>query len=519
MISIKYCDIPPYLHAGDFYRSLDSDDPECIIEIPADCFEMDEDNASTLDQLRKLLQIKAFWLLDRIPLGVLNFCIMNNVEIWRSTVHELSMVGANVLPALVAAFPRHGGIPFRTIVESGRWELIVHAVSWMYKTNTKACAIAAKLGDLRLLQYLHEEGFNWDVETCENASRNGHLECLRYAREEGCPCSSNVFDVAALSGHLNCIRYAHEAGLPWSTSLCETAARLGHLDCLKYAHEHGCPWDDQTTAFASRVGHCDCLLYALQHNCPVTSQACDQASECGQLACLQLLHHYNVPWTTDTACCATVFDTIDCQQYLCENGCPWDERTPEESVDCGHITHLQYAMERGCPYSDDLISKAAIDMFTFDCLQYLVEQQGLCMNEDLFMKVLLAGNFASLEYLVDQGCPYLSAQFNDEMANITEGPQYSWRYSLEDFHEFLLCIQFAVERGWVPNQAFVDHVYLKHRPCGDWLAQEGFMASALTVGYKQTPPKPPYRQGTGLKRTNGCLNLVGMLQAQSMQYS
>jgi len=35
-MAIKYRDFPTYLHAGDFYRNLGSDDPEGIVHIPVD---------------------------------------------------------------------------------------------------------------------------------------------------------------------------------------------------------------------------------------------------------------------------------------------------------------------------------------------------------------------------------------------------------------------------------------------------------------------------------------------------
>ena len=103
------------------------------------------------------------------------------------------------------------------------------------------CLAMTKMGNLDLLQFLHENGCPWHEETCSVAAELGHLECLKYAHENGCPWNEFTCSEAAYYGHLECLKYAHENGCPWNEFTCSYAARYGQLECLQYAHENGCP--------------------------------------------------------------------------------------------------------------------------------------------------------------------------------------------------------------------------------------------------------------------------------------
>jgi hypothetical protein len=64
------------------------------------------------------------------------------------------------------------------------------------------CALAAKAGDLHLLQNLRHRGHPWNTEVQQCGAWAGHLHVLRWARENGCPWSWEVCEVAARrAGH------------------------------------------------------------------------------------------------------------------------------------------------------------------------------------------------------------------------------------------------------------------------------------------------------------------------------
>ena len=49
------------------------------------------------------------------------------------------------------------------------------------------CSLAAKGGQLEVLQWARANGCPWDEETCAFATIGGHLEVLQLARVNGCP--------------------------------------------------------------------------------------------------------------------------------------------------------------------------------------------------------------------------------------------------------------------------------------------------------------------------------------------
>lgn len=523
-LEIKYCDIPSYLRAGGFYRNLDNDDPEGIINIPAECFHPDGEKAADLEEFRQLLRAMVFWMLEDIPLGVLKFCEDHEVDVWDEGLVDLpDAVGMEVQPFLSTAYSKPGIVPLHDIIKSRRWDLIIHAVGRIGKNNNVA-DIVALCGNLRLLQHLHEEGFPWHEYTCAAASQNGHVDCLQYAHENGCPWDVNVHSYAAMNGHLLCMQYAFEQGLEWQVEVCHMAANKGHLDCLqfahengcpwdyevylyaashghlacmqyafeqgldewhvdvckeaalsgqllclKFAHEHGCPWDIRTTECAAQNGHVDCLRYALENACPVDDMAYNMASRNGHLECLQLLHQFDAPLCADAPVYATECSNSTSLQYLYENGCPWEEKTTRQAAFWGNIEPLRYAMEHGCPHSDDIVQYAARGK-NFECLQYVVEEQGLLMERLAFKVASLGGNLNCVQYLFDQGCPFLYSGFSDEAE---QWVIYDFIFR-KDNPEFVLCVEFAVERGWAVCAKFIKYIVTRDEPCKLWLQKEGY---------------------------------------------
>ena len=49
------------------------------------------------------------------------------------------------------------------------------------------CSLAAKGGQLEVLQWARANGCPWDEETCAFATIGGHLEVLQWLHANGCP--------------------------------------------------------------------------------------------------------------------------------------------------------------------------------------------------------------------------------------------------------------------------------------------------------------------------------------------
>jgi hypothetical protein len=139
------------------------------------------------------------------------------------------------------------------------------------------CSSAAQYGHIKSLQYLHEtHGCQINNNACcLVALRAKSLDCLRYIFEH---CNNVVYlkgtytaFVAAKIGDVDCMQYIHEQGCAWSSETCDAAARHGHVECLQYAHQHGAPWTSKTTNITAehvtRYGNYACLRYAYDNGC------------------------------------------------------------------------------------------------------------------------------------------------------------------------------------------------------------------------------------------------------------
>ena len=122
-----------------------------------------------------------------------------------------------------------------------------------------SCRYAASHGYLDALQYLHENGYKWDVDAYIYAARNGHLECLKYLHENNCPRQlhghTDVCSNAASNGHLECLKYLHEKGFPWDYYTGYCAALKNHVEILEYLHENGCPCRKIDCEYCKKYAH------------------------------------------------------------------------------------------------------------------------------------------------------------------------------------------------------------------------------------------------------------------------
>ena len=57
--------------------------------------------------------------------------------------------------------------------------------------------LAARSGNLELVQWLRAEGCPWHPNTCYYAVDYGHVEVLRWVRQSGCPWNASVRNKAA----------------------------------------------------------------------------------------------------------------------------------------------------------------------------------------------------------------------------------------------------------------------------------------------------------------------------------
>ena len=102
MISIVCACIPPFLRDGTFYCSLNSEEQDSEIQMPAQCY-AENDAIKDIDDFAQLLRVTAFWGLHRIPLSIIEFCDTHYLSEWDSLLKSEFAVATATLGVYTSA--------------------------------------------------------------------------------------------------------------------------------------------------------------------------------------------------------------------------------------------------------------------------------------------------------------------------------------------------------------------------------------------------------------------------------
>ncbi len=228
--------------------------------------------------------------------------------------------------------------------------------------NNLSCYDAAKNGDLKLLKYLHENGYPWNESICEIAALNDHLEILNYAHQNGCPWNEITCYNATCAGHLNILIYAHQNGCPLGDDIYYYTTSNGQLDCLKYVYNNLCEWDDQyILKIAAEKGHLNIIIYVREielldndkNKLKIMSKYnCKKSNSVDYDNCISHARIEGYPLNNDILNIAIKYGHLDIFKYICNN-------TPSSNPD------LIIALDNNHPQLVDF----AIDIgyHRFDC--------------------------------------------------------------------------------------------------------------------------------------------------------
>ncbi|KAJ8608423.1 hypothetical protein CTAYLR_010326 [Chrysophaeum taylorii] len=104
----------------------------------------------------------------------------------------------------------------------------INWISWFLRQRAHLrrclCHVAARAGQLEVLQWARDNDCRWDARTCSEAARGGHFEVLEWARASGCPWDERTCSAAARNGHLTLLKWARANGCPWKKADCLAAA-------------------------------------------------------------------------------------------------------------------------------------------------------------------------------------------------------------------------------------------------------------------------------------------------------
>lgn len=198
--------------------------------------------------------------------------------------------------------------------------------------DAEECNIAAEEGQLELLQWLHEKGFEWDAETCSRAARRGQWHVLRYLLKEGCPCNSDTLYFAACKdGSVEMLQQLYDAGARvWSRW-----------------RDHYSP--DRRSLLTIAIDRRDVALatWALEHDdAPITADTALEAARHGDIALLEFVMEHGGTWDARVCAAAAEAGNLEMLQWARARGCTWDCTTLEKAR-CPLC--YAWAYDNGCP--------------------------------------------------------------------------------------------------------------------------------------------------------------------------
>jgi hypothetical protein len=199
------------------------------------------------------------------------------------------------------------------------------------------CMAAAPGGHLHIWEWaLNSDVAVWDVSMALRAARDGYLEVLRFAQSCDYPMSGHEFRLSAQHGHLNVVMYLHEQGIPWEVDTCASAAQGGHLHILQWLRANDCPWDADTCSGAAEGGHLHVLQWARTNECPWDVDTCRVAAQEGHLHVLQWARTNGCPCDAQTCAAAAARGDLPMLQWARAHRCPWNE------LECGRSRMSRY---------------------------------------------------------------------------------------------------------------------------------------------------------------------------------
>jgi hypothetical protein len=92
---------------------------------------------------------------------------------------------------------------------------------------------------------------------------------------------SIIFRHAAKTGNIEMIRFFRDNGYQWDEDTTAYAAKYGHFEVLEWLAANGCIMDENTTAYAAEKGHFNILQWAVAKGCKIDGDAYRSAHQNG----------------------------------------------------------------------------------------------------------------------------------------------------------------------------------------------------------------------------------------------
>jgi len=341
--SIYKRDVPVYLQAGVFYRSLNDDQDDGLFSVPADTLKPTLEITCTSD-LVHLLNSLRFWSVSVPQTEIFDFVIKNGFD-EQIAAFEADFPYLTFLRAVKRNMSEEVIPILDFALKEGRFEVVpfLHEV-YGEPFGPSSVVQAAKGGNLNCLKYAHQHGCVITGEAFKACIYHSNIPCLEYAHlhSEGL-LRDTACDMAASTNQLESLEFLHAHGYPCTKDTYITAAEMGFYEIVQFLHQKGVPWDKTTSRAACRGGNMGVITYLIAYGCELDFDTMKKAVD-------DLCFEWDA-----TLCCAAVYaGYLHLLVFLHKQGCPWDARTRDTAIVQNRVDCLRYMHAKGAVWEEDV---------------------------------------------------------------------------------------------------------------------------------------------------------------------
>jgi hypothetical protein len=258
-------------------------------------------------------------------------------------------------------------------IEVLEWLKYEYADTFNKEWKDVLCFLAIKHGKLELLKWARLQDCRWDESmVCLHASASGHLNILQWARTSCvpvCPWNNIVCEAAADRGDIKMLQWLIDNGCEMGDELCLIAANSDRFGALKWLREEKkCNWDGRIFAAAAKLGNLSMMIWALENGCPdfdmipiheiatvhhrkeillwIKNRSVERVAGSA--------HQWNPSMFALAILGVTSDKDISFLRWLRNKGCPWNKNSTYIAAMTGHLGILKWLIRNGCPYSSNV---------------------------------------------------------------------------------------------------------------------------------------------------------------------
>jgi hypothetical protein len=265
-----------------------------------------------------------------------------------------------------------------------------------------SCALAAKNGKVRVLQWVFDKGLWSDEFIFHILSNSKRVEVIEWFRERDLDLSGQTLygDFVARSGKLELLEWLYRSA-DVRILCCSCAVKSGNLRVVKAVHARGAQLSDRDVYTARREGYTDIYNWLLEMGYTPSCFTTQEAVSCGFLDVVEWLHDNS--WLVANVCeIAAKADKCDILRWAYERGYGLDS-TARHFCARGDLEMVKWVFERGIKLGPEECRSAAAGGH-LETLVWLRNQR-CTFGVDVCSEAARGGYLGILRWAYAQGCP------------------------------------------------------------------------------------------------------------------